>query len=54
MHNLLEYSSNYSGKTVSLRFYCKDEANNFNANIKNTNGFRFLDYKTKLLSDTFA
>ena len=54
MYNLLEYSSNYSDKTVSLWFYSKDEANNFNVNIENTNGFRSLDYKTKLLSDTFA
>ena len=54
VYNLLEYSSNYSDKTVSLRFYSKDEANNLNANIQNNNGFRSLDYKNKLLSDTFA
>ena len=54
VYNLLEYSSNYSDKTVSLRFYSKDEANNLNGNIQNNNGFRSLGYKNKLLSDTFA
>ena len=30
MHNLIEYSSNYSETTGSLWFYSKDEANSFN------------------------
>ena len=30
IYNLLEYSSNYSDPTSSLRFYFKDEAANFN------------------------
>ena len=29
MHNLIEYSSNYSKTTGSLWFYCKNEATNF-------------------------
>ena len=36
-YNLTEYSSNYSETTRSLWFYSKDEANNFNNNIANTN-----------------
>ena len=35
MHNLIEYSSNYSETTGSLWFYSKDEANNFNE-LENT------------------
>ena len=32
MHNLIEYTSNYSTKTHTSRFYSKHEAINFNAN----------------------
>ena len=35
MHNLIEYSSNYSGTTGSLLFYLKDEATNVNADFAN-------------------
>ena len=52
MYNLLEYSSNYSGTTVSLLFYSKDEATNFNDDIANTNAFRSFKCKTKLLGNT--
>ena len=31
MYNLIEYSSNYSERAGSVRFYSKDEATNFNA-----------------------
>ena len=48
MHTLLEYISNFSNKTCSLRFYSKTEAANFNANIANNNNFNF-SYKAKLL-----
>ena len=34
MYNLIEYSSNYSETTETLGFYSKDEATNFNADIK--------------------
>ena len=54
MYNLLEYSSNYSETTVSLWFYSKDDAANFNADIANDNNFRFYNYKTKLLENAAA
>ena len=52
MHNLLERSSNYSDPTDSLWFYSKDEATNFNANIKENNAFTSFKYKVKLLRNT--
>ena len=54
MYNLIEYSSNYSETTVSLWFYSKDEATNFNANIANDNNFKSFKYKTELLGNTEA
>ena len=42
MYNLLEYSSNHSDSTGSLRFSLKDQAANFNANIVNNNGFKYF------------
>ena len=45
MYNLLEYSSNYSDRTVSLWFLSKDVANHFNANIANTNAFKYLSIR---------
>ena len=41
-------------KTGNLWFYSKSKANNFNANIDNTNAFKSFEYKTKLLWDTVA
>ena len=49
VYNLIEYSSNYSETTGSLWFYSKDEANNFNANIADSNGFKSFKYKANLL-----
>ena len=49
MYNLLEYSSNYSGMTGSLWFYCKDEATNLNNDFSNTNNFRSFKYQAKLV-----
>ena len=46
MYNLIEYSSNYSETTGSIRFYSKDEASNFNAGIADINTFKSLEYKT--------
>ena len=37
MYNLMEYSSNYSETTGSLRFCSKDEATNFNVDIAHNN-----------------
>ena len=51
IYNLLEYSSNYSDTTGSLRFYFKDGAANFNANTVSNNDFK---YKTKLIQNTVA
>ena len=46
MYNLIEYSSIYSETTGSLY--------NFNNNIANTNNFKSLKYKRKLLENTEA
>ena len=54
MYNSLEYKSNYSGTTNSLRFYCKDEVTTLNANITNTNDFKSFKYKAKLFRNRFA
>ena len=54
MHNLLEYSSNYSNMTGILWFYSKDGATSFNADIMNNDAFKSLMYKGKLLGDTEA
>ena len=54
MYNLIEYSSNYSETTGSLCFYSKDEAINFNADIKNNTNFKSFKYYAKLLRNTAA
>ena len=54
MCNLIEYSSNYSETTGSLWFYSKYKATNFNNNIENTDNFKSLKYKTKLLGNTVS
>ena len=54
LHNLKEYSSNYSETTGSLWFYSKDEATDFNADIVNDNNFKSFKYKAKLLGNTVA
>ena len=43
MKNLIEYSSNNSETTGSLLFYLSDEANNFHADIANTNKFEYFN-----------
>ena len=48
MHNLIEYSSNYSETARSLQFYSKDEGNNFNIDIASINNFKSFTYKAKL------
>ena len=50
MYNLLEYSSNYSNTTASLRFYFR--ANNFKDDIGNTNNFKPFEYKAISLGGT--
>ena len=54
MYNLIEYSSNYLETTRSLLFYSKDEANNFNADITNTDNFKSFTYKAKLIGNIIA
>ena len=54
IHNLIEYSSNYSETTGILWFYSKDEATDFNNNIVNTDDFKSFKYKAKLLGNTEA
>ena len=54
MYNLLKYSSNYSETTGSLWFYSKNEANDFNADIANTDNFKSSKYKAQLLENTVA
>ena len=51
MHNLIEYSSNYSETMGSLWFYSKDETTSFNANIANTINFKTFKYNAKLLEN---
>ena len=45
MHNLIEYSSNYSETTGSLWFYSKDEVANSNNNIAIINNLNFLSIR---------
>ena len=52
--NLIEYSSNSPEKTGNVWFYSKDEANNFNNSIENTDNFKYFKYKAKLLENTVA
>ena len=54
MYNLFEYSSNYSEATASLWFHLKDEATNFNADIANTNNFKFFKYKAKRFGNSYS
>ena len=54
MHNLIEYSWNYSETVGRLWFYSKDEATNFNVDIANTNNLKSFKCKTNLLTKTVA
>ena len=54
VYKLIEYSSNYSETTGSLRFYSKDETTNFKAGIANTNNLKSFKYKAKVLGKTEA
>ena len=51
MHNLIEYSSNYSETMGSFWFYSKDGTTSFNANIANTINFKTFKYNAKLLEN---
>ena len=41
--NVIDYSWNYSETTGGLWFYSKNEANNFNVDIANTNSFKYFN-----------
>ena len=53
-HNSIEYSSNYSETTGSVRFNSIDEATDFNVDIADDNNFQPFMYKAKLLEITKA
>ena len=44
MYNLIKCSSNYSEIASSLRFYSKDKATNFDADIADNNAFKSFEY----------
>ena len=48
---MIEYSSNYSGKTGSLWFYFKDEIIYFDADIASIDVLKSFNYKAKLLGN---
>ena len=50
MHNLIEYSWNYSETVGRLWFYSKDEATNFNVDIAYTSNLKSFKCKTNLLA----
>ena len=52
MYNFIEYSSNYCNTTGSSWFYSKDEEDHLNVIVGNTNTFKSVKYKTKLLENT--
>ena len=52
IYKFIEYNSSYSNTTGSLWFYSKDEANNFDTDIMNTNAFKHFQCKTKVLGKT--
>ena len=54
MYKFIEYSSIYSETTGNLWLYSKDKAVNFNVDIANTDEFKCLKYKAKLLGHTAA
>ena len=47
IYNLLEYRSNYFDTTGTLWFYFKNEAANFNADIRKNDNFKSFKYKVK-------
>ena len=54
MYNLIQYSSNYSETTGNLWLHSKNERTNFNADITDTNDFKSLKFKAKLLGNRVA
>ena len=54
MHNLIEYSSNYSETTGILWFYSNDEGSNLDVDVANNSNFNSFEYKAKLIGKTVA
>ena len=52
MHNLIEYSPNYSETRGRLWLYSKDEGIIFNNNNANIDKFKYINYKAELLENT--
>ena len=52
MHNLIEYSPNYSETRGRLWLYSKDEGIIFNNNNANIDNFKYINYKAELLENT--
>ena len=52
MHNLIEYSPNYSETRGRLWLYSKDEGIIFNNNSANIDKFKYINYKAELLENT--
>ena len=54
MHNLIEYSPNYSETRGRRWLYSKDEAIIFSNNNANIDNFKYLNYKAEVLENTEA
>ena len=54
MYNLIEYTSNHSDTTDKLWFQSEEESPNFNGNVTNTDAFKSVKYKAKLIKNTVA
>ena len=54
IYNLIEYNSNYSYITGSLRFYSKGEATNFDADVGDGNNLKSFSYNAKLITKPVA
>ena len=54
IYKLLIYMSNHFDTTCSLWLYSKDEATNFNVDIRNNDNFKYFKCKAKLFGDTVA
>ena len=54
MHNLIEYSPNYSETRGRRWLYSKDEAIIFSNNNANIDNFKYINYKAEVLENTEA
>ena len=54
MHNLIEYSDNYSDSSGSLWSFKRDEVTNNNADVTNDNNSPSFKYKASIIGNTEA